>query len=49
MFITWGRGGVDFEPKKRGLRTAIGSFPVRVYLKLGAEAGESRLRGSFEG
>ena len=33
-----------FEPKKGGLRTAIGSCPVRVWVKHGAESGESRLR-----
>ena len=45
MFITWGRGGVDFEPKNRGLRTAIEVFPVHVYPKRGAEGGGTRLRG----
>ena len=45
MFITLGQGGVDFEPKKGGGRTAIEVFPVRVYPKRGAETGETRLRG----
>ena len=45
MFITWGRGGVDFEPKKGGVRTAIDLFPVHVSPKRGAETPRSRLRG----
>ena len=47
MFITWGQGGVDFEPKKGGGRTEIGVFPVRVWGKRGAERGESWLRATF--
>jgi len=42
MFITRGQNRGSFEPKNRGLRTAIGSFPVRVYPKRGAEGGETR-------
>ena len=45
MFITLGQGGVDFEPKKGGLRTEIGVSPVRVWVKRGAERGGTRLRG----
>ena len=35
-----------FEPKNRGLRTAIEVSPVRVYLKRGAETPRSRSRGA---
>ncbi len=42
-----GRGGVKFEPKKRGVRTEIGVFPVRVWGKHGAETTETRLRAIF--
>jgi len=45
MFITWGQGGVNFEPKKGGVRTAIEVCPVRVWVKRGAERGQTRLRG----
>ncbi len=47
MFITRGQGGVYFEPKNRGLRTAIGARSVRVYPERGAERGGTRLRGGF--
>ena len=45
MFITLGQGEVYFEPKKGGLRTAIEVCPVRVWVKRGADGGETRLRG----
>jgi len=45
MFTTWGQGGVEFEPKKGGARTAIGSFPVRVWVVSASCLTQTRLRG----
>ena len=52
MYRKWGKSGRKrgkLEPKKRGLRTAIGSCPVRVWGKRGAGRPQTRFKGVGKG